>query len=318
MHASIRKDMKLSLKDKRLIVNADDMGVSRGVTDGILLAHRNGVVTSTSLMVNQTASEYAVEQLRASPTLEVGIHLNLCEGAPVLPPKEVATLVTNAGGFYPPEEMERRLRLWQVSPREIAAEFRAQIRWMKDRTVNPTHANSHHHLHLYPCALRAFCSAIGAEGITRIRAPRRRYWPANGSIGLPHAGAWHRRLLVSAYMDLVQFTVFWRFAMPDCCLVPTPRRQDDLHEGWTAALKAIPPGTYELNCHPGVFEAPFSKNVAWSEWAKRRQSDVDILTDPQFRAVMEDNDIRLISYCQLESSPQVLCDTALTKRDFMH
>ena len=290
---------------KRLIVNADDMGVSRGVTEGILLAHRKGVVTSTSLMVNQAASEYAIEQLRATPTLGVGIHLNLSEGTPLLPPNEVPTLVSNSGAFYPPEEIMRRLRRWQVSPQEIAAEFHAQIRWMKDRKVNPTHADSHHHVHLYPCAIRAFRSAVETEGITRIRSPRHRYWPANGSIGGPHAGAWPRRLLVSAYMDLVQFIVFCRFAMPDSCLNPPPQYRDNLpllSEGWISALQAIPPGTYELVCHPGIPEPAFSENICWSEWAKRRQIEFDILTNPQFRAVIENNDIKLISFRPLEIS----------------
>jgi hypothetical protein len=106
-------------------------------------------------------------------------------------------------------------------------------------------------------------------------------------------------------MDLVQFIAFCRFAMPDCCLVPTPRYRDDpekLREGWTSALKTVPPGTYELGCHPGISEPAFSKNIVWSEWAKRRESEVVILTNPQLRAVIEGNDIRLISFRQLESS----------------
>jgi len=75
---------------KRIIVNADDLGLSRGITDGILLSHLKGIVTSASLMMNQPATEYAVKCLGDDVrTLDVGIHLNLCQGSPVLPPSSV-------------------------------------------------------------------------------------------------------------------------------------------------------------------------------------------------------------------------------------
>ena len=105
---------------KKLIINADDLGLSRGITDGIVLAHREGILTSASLMVNQPATEYAVEQLRCLPTLDVGIHLNLCQGSPVLPAKSVPSLVDSTGKFHSPGEMGRRLVRWLARQR-IAA-----------------------------------------------------------------------------------------------------------------------------------------------------------------------------------------------------
>ena len=113
--------------NKRLIINADDLGLSRGITDGILLAHREGILTSASLMVNQPATEYAVGQLSSVPKLDVGIHLNLCQGTPVLPASAIPSLVNKDGNFHSPAEMGRKLVLCQVSPKEIEAEFLAQI-----------------------------------------------------------------------------------------------------------------------------------------------------------------------------------------------
>src|SRR5215469_17901352 len=78
---------------KRLIVNADDLGLSHGITEAILHCHLNGIVTSASLMVNQPGTEYAVEWIKKTPNLDVGIHLNLCQGRPVLPPRMVGSLV---------------------------------------------------------------------------------------------------------------------------------------------------------------------------------------------------------------------------------
>src|SRR5437762_2866278 len=112
---------------KRLIVNADDFGWSHGITDGILLAHQDGIVTSTTLMVNEPASAYALEQSEHFPKLGVGVHLRLCDGHPVLPPGEIRSLVDETGKLCSITETRRRLERGEISGREIEAEFRAQI-----------------------------------------------------------------------------------------------------------------------------------------------------------------------------------------------
>ena len=105
------------MSEKKLIINADDLGLSRGITDGILVAHQEGVLTSASLMVNQPATEYAVKRLESAPKLDVGIHLNLCQGFPVLPPEQVPSLVGTDGRFLRPSQMGRRLVQLRASPK---------------------------------------------------------------------------------------------------------------------------------------------------------------------------------------------------------
>jgi predicted glycoside hydrolase/deacetylase ChbG (UPF0249 family) len=290
------------MKSKRLIINADDLGMSRGITDGILRAHREGVVTSASLIVNQAGSEYAVAQLVKYPDLGVGIHLNISEGTPVLPPQQVPTLVTRDGCFYPPAQMVRRLWRWHTSPHELEAEFRAQIRRMKDRGLSITHGDCHHHMHLYPCAVAPFRRALLAEGIHCARAPRHRHWPRDGYIGGPHAGPAYRRLLVCAYADFTQRVTFRPLITPDSCLTCHPRyanRLESLTEGWKAALQNIIPGVYELGCHPSLRDPAFSDHTYWRE---RRELELRILTDPAFRTVIEENNIELINYSNLTVS----------------
>jgi len=287
------------MSSKRLIVNADDLGWTRGISDGIFVAHREGIVTSASLMVNQPASEYAIRQARNYPELGVGIHLNLCEGAPVLPRHEVPTLVRADGSFYPAELATRRLWRWQISPREIEAEFRAQIRWMKSRGVLPTHADSHHHLHVYPCAAVAFRRALLAEGVHRARAPVHRHWPRNGYRGGPHGGPFWRRILVSLYMRLVQVAVFGDMRLPDCCVVHHPQFRgnlDLLGEAWRLTLESLPPGIYELGCHPGFLQRGFSEIDSIGE---RREVELGVLTGLVLRTAIERNHIELINYAQL-------------------
>lgn len=294
------------MKPKRIIINADDYGWSRGITDGILHAHQAGVVTSTSLMANQPASEYAIEKLQNAPNLGVGIHLNLCHGRPVLSPTQVPSLVRSDGTFFPPPHMATRLNKLQVSPREIEKEFRAQIAWVKTKGITPTHADSHHDMHRYPCAVRAFRRAVEAEGIRCVRAPRHEHWPKNGYIGGPYGGPVYRRLLVAPYMVWLQHVVLRNFILPDSCLVYHPRYRvslDLLCAGWMEALADVPAGTYELVCHPGVSETGFSESDSFST---RRELELRILTDLEFRSVIEASKIELITYRELVDPPKAM------------
>jgi predicted glycoside hydrolase/deacetylase ChbG (UPF0249 family) len=168
---------------KRLIVTADDMGLSRATTDAIFEAFQHGIVTSASLIVNLPGADYAFERLRATPGLDVGVHLNISGGFPITLARKIPSLVTSGGTFFPFEILKRRLWRGSVSSRDIEAEFRAQIRKMKDHGVTPTHANSHNHVHFHPLVARAFTRALLSEGITRARAPRHRHYPPNNQIG---------------------------------------------------------------------------------------------------------------------------------------
>jgi chitin disaccharide deacetylase len=294
------------VKPKRLIINADDYGWSRGITDGILHAHQAGVVTSTSLMANQPASEYAIEKLQNAPNLGVGIHLNLCDGRPVLPPTQVPSLVRSDGTFFPAPQMAARLKKLRVSPREIEKEFRAQIAWVQTKGITPTHADSHHHMHFYPCAVRAFRRAVEAGGIRCARAPRREYWPKNGQIGGPYGGPVYRRLLMMAYVQWLQQVVLRNLTLPDSCFVDHPRCRvnlDLLRAGWMEALANVPAGTYELGCHPGLSEAGFSESDSFSA---RRELELRILTDLGFRSVIDGSEIELITYRELVDQPKAI------------
>jgi len=287
------------LSTARLIINADDFGWTYGITDGILRAHEEGVVTSTSLLVNQPASEYAIEQARQTPRMGVGIHLNLCSGAPVLPASQVPSLVGHDGNFHPAPEMARRLLRWRVSGREILAEFRAQIRWARARGVEPTHADSHYHVHLYPAAVNAFRRAVMAEGVRRIRTPRHTVAPANGILPQCHGGPAYRRFALLAYMQVLQRAAFRRLSMPDFCLVARPEYRNDvarLREGWRSTFANVGSGSFEFCCHPGLRDRGFPQADYLRD---RRELELDILIDPELKRIAEQQHIQLINYSDL-------------------
>jgi chitin disaccharide deacetylase len=233
--------------------------------------------------------------------LSVGIHLTLDQCSPILPAAKVPSLVKPNGEFYGNQELIARLWRRKVNTQEIEAEFRAQIRWMKDRGVLPSHADSHRHVHFYPYLARAFYRACRKEHIARVRVPRIRHYPRSGYIGGPHAGALHRRLLVTLYMEMLMRVRFHSLRRADCRLEPDPKynKQDALSLGWRLALENLPTaGTYEFVCHPG-----FSEDNAISRefpgFTARRELELQILTDKSFLGLIKSQRIQLISFHQL-------------------
>lgn len=284
------------MTSKRLIINADDFGWTRGITDGILRAHTRGVVTSTSLLANQHASEYAIEQLRTAPHLGVGIHLNLCSGMPVLPPAQVPSLVGRDGSFHPVPQMLRKLMLWSASISEMEAEFRAQIQWVRMRGVSLTHADSHYHVHLYPAAVAAFQRAVIGEGIPYIRSPLISVSPQNGLIPQCHGGSAYRRLAVIAYTHLLHAGPLRRLGSADSCVVPPTAYRNDLGklgEGWRLAFSHLPEGCYEFSCHPGIENGGYPQSDNLRE---RRELELQLITDPELKHILEEQGIELINY----------------------
>jgi len=289
----------------RLIVNADDFGMSRGITDGIILAHRYGFLTSTSLMPNMPAAEHALARAAQFPRLGIGIHLNLCVGRPILPPEAIPSLVGADCHFHPPRMMIRLLCAGRARGREVFAEFRAQIRWMKDRGVVPTHSDSHHHMHLYPAAILPFIRALKSEGISCARAPRCTIWPHRDDttvadrLGGPHEGTLARRILVRASREILQLAAFRRFRMPGARVSFRSRDRhnlDALGEQWNAALLSPPRGTFEWTCHPGLFERGFSET---DPIHAQRERELQWLTSSELRDAVEQSGIQLINYREL-------------------
>ena len=123
-----------------LIVNADDFGLSRGVNYGIIESHKNGIVTSTTLMVNMPAAKHALSLAKKFRSLAVGVHLNITAGKPIHP--NVPSLVNDKGYFHSKKEI-----LNKANVLEIENEFRAQINGFYRLGLVPTHLDTHHNLH---------------------------------------------------------------------------------------------------------------------------------------------------------------------------
>jgi len=244
----------------RLIVNADDFGLTPGVNRAIIELHAAGLVTSTSLMSRAGATDEAIELARATPLLGVGCHIVLVDGEPVLPPQKIPSLVDARTGHFPDTLTAFLLRLFtgRIRAAEIEAEAAAQIALLQRRGVRLTHIDTHKHTHMFSAVLRPVLRAARAAGIRAVRYPFEPEWAVRASIGAPLA-------------RVAELTVLRRLA---------PRsRQILAQEGFVstsgtiamaatgtleaAALRSLlgklPAGTWELVTHPGYNDADLAR-----------------------------------------------------------
>lgn len=128
----------------RLIVNADDFGLTEGTNYGIIEGHINGIVNSTTMMMNMPGTEHAVRLAKEYKTLGVGVHLVLTAGKPLL--TDVPSLVSEDGLFH----KQSVVREGNINPEEVEREWTAQIEKFLSYGLTPTHLDSHHHVHGLP------------------------------------------------------------------------------------------------------------------------------------------------------------------------
>jgi predicted glycoside hydrolase/deacetylase ChbG (UPF0249 family) len=273
---------------RRVIINADAMGIDEPRSRGILEAHRKGIVTSTSVLANSLLLEMIAAWARESPRLGMGVHLNLTEGAAIL--SHPRTLTSRHGQFFGKEEARRRLMEGRIDPEEIQTEFDLQIRRVRDAGIEPTHLDSHDHVHLYPRVMTALCWAGRRHGLTRVRLPRE---------PVPAPGA----LSSQVYWEMVR------------CQGLVPRAAEILAaEGYSTTehfrgtsltggihfdrfadmLAKLPEGTTEVMVHPGL-RGPGSTGFVGED----RQRELNLLTDPETRKAIETYGIGLISFRDL-------------------
>lgn len=259
-----------------LIITADDLGLSPGVTRGVLEAHRNGVVRSASLLVTFPDAPEAAALARAEPRLEVGLHLDVVGGRPVSDPARIRSLVDDEGRFRPLGAFTARLLTGRIRAAELAREIRAQADRATALGIPATAWDSHRHVHLMPPVLRIVAPIARERGVRWLRRagpPRAGAAPKAALLGVATAlGAPFARGIPGNdwYVDLSSLR--WR---PDAAAV---------------ALLAAFGGLGEIGAHPGHPDAALA--ASGDGLVLRRHDDLMILTDPLLRAALGDDTVR--------------------------
>ena len=241
----------------RLVVNADDFGMSPSISRGVLRAHREGIVTSTSLLGNCTDLEHARALLAEAPGLGVGVHLALVEGGPVADPATVPSLLASGGMagngiFY--ARGAQFIAAWtkrQIDPDDVEREFDAQVARVRAAGIKIDHLDTHHHLGFLPAVGRSVEAVARKHGIGGIRSAiespslswvtdPRRGLKASVLTGL----GWLTRRQLGARRHGAQS---WGYVKSG--------RLDEVRV--LEIIGRLGPGTHELICHPGEERTPF-------------------------------------------------------------
>lgn len=245
----------------RLIVNADDFGLTPGVNRAILELYRAGALSSATLMARGAAFKEAAELARAHPGLGVGCHVVLTDGVPVSPAGTIPTLLGKDGVHF---RASLRDFLWavargRVSAAELRREIIAQIETLQCAGLPVTHLDTHKHTHVLPAIARALLEAAEITGVHAVRNPFEESW----SLRLGHPGRGHSRPM---RLLAVAGTRLFRASFLNLPAIRTGRvltthgtvgisatgglNGDTLQR----LLNAMPEGTWELVCHPGFVD----------------------------------------------------------------
>lgn len=156
---------------KQIIINGDDFGMSPGINQAIKMLHRQGRLTSVSVIVNMPWSNEALAFLREAGDLSAGLHLNLTTGRPMLPAGKVPSLVETSGEFYKLHALLPRLVAGRVRQQEIQAEITAQMERCLAAGTRPQHIDSHQHLHAVPVVANEVAALMNRFRVTAVRNP---------------------------------------------------------------------------------------------------------------------------------------------------
>jgi hopanoid biosynthesis associated protein HpnK len=286
---------------RNLIVNADDLGWTKGVNRGIAEAHRNGIVTSASLLANGAAFASGVEIARTTPALGVGVHLNLSDGEPVAERELVTTLLNDRGEFEgKPESLLLKLARRSVLLDEVEREWDAQIQKVRDSGIEPTHIDGHKHVQMLPGLFEIALRLAKRHGIAAVRISHEESsLRAALSSGAKQKGAVVMKQGVQARglkllaRDAREQAERAGIAAADyfCGIAQTGELT---REGVLRLLEILPEGTTELMCHPGYVDAELAKSA--TRLQASRQTEVEILTNTQIRNLVASQGIRLVDY----------------------
>jgi hopanoid biosynthesis associated protein HpnK len=271
----------------RLIVHADDFGLSEAVNRGVLAAHENGIVTSTSIMAGGAAFEHAASLASRCPSLDVGVHLTLTEQRPVA--DSVPSLVDADGRFAPhATRFAARYLRGEIALADVRAELQAQIRRVREHGIAPTHLDGHQHVHVLPGIARVVAELARENGIRAVRVPAERL-RAYMLKDRARAKRVAEQLAIGALSALAPLAPLRRVDRFVGFYFGGRLNEQNLR---TVVVHLPTRGTAELMCHPGI-EDPASPYGHWGySWA----AETAALTSPGIRALLAERGVRLIGY----------------------
>jgi predicted glycoside hydrolase/deacetylase ChbG (UPF0249 family) len=276
---------------RELIINADDYGLTRGVSQEIRFAFGSGLISSTTAMLTVPGALRGLEiAVRDTPALPIGIHLTLTVGTPLSAPEEVPSLVDGEGRFFQRDEFLARLD--QISPEEAGREFRAQIGALIALGIQPDHLDSHHFVSYLTPALLEQMLRLAEEFHLAVRPPAgcdaamQDLFP-----GLPPAALAFLRGEAQAAVRRAGVPTADRLYLTFYDKTATKKNLQ-----WI--LSDMPEGVSEIMCHPGLADDDLRRV---SDYAEERGNEVVVLTESGLPQMLQAQSIQLTAYSRLHA-----------------
>lgn len=271
---------------RRLIVNADDYGRTPSVSRGVCDAHLNGLVTTTTVMINLPG---ALEDVRrgidCAPNLAFGVHLNLTCGKPLTPPDRVPTLIDANGGFHGKNQIFSTPEMLDLA--EVKMEYKAQIERFLQAETELDHLDSHHHLGLASTGIWNLLTELAVEYNCGLRTPFPNDIQEEELLELyPASMIDFNRTQVKEQLET--------FAIPHPDYFYASFFGDGAVLGHLIKLlQELPDGVSEIMCHPGYSDESLEQTSGYN---RIREQELAALTDQSALAAIDSSNIELHTY----------------------
>jgi hopanoid biosynthesis associated protein HpnK len=289
---------------RKLIVAADDFGLTARVNEAIAKACRHGIVTTASLMVTAAGFESAVEIARRESSLDVGLHLNLSEGHPVTNPARIPSLADSGGFRYRhPLQLAAAFIRGRIAGGDLEREVRAQLEKAVDSQLQITHVDGHKHVHVIPAVLNGLRKIAPEYGIHAVRSSRER---------VPRLAS----MLARQRQSAIQIVKQYAFGKTISAVERISKRNRGLPvlfspkqlygitqtgfldlEVFADIVHDLDEGIHELMCHPGYVDDELTKTP--TRLLEQRERELALLTGSEVRHLLKNAGVALISYRDL-------------------
>ena len=278
---------------REVIFNADDFGLCKSINAGVIESHEKGVVSSASIMPTGEAFEEAARYAAGKKTLDIGLHLALCDGAPVCDPREVPSLAGPDGRFHSNyAAFVKSYFAGRIDLGEVEKEFRAQLAKARAAGLEISHLDSHQHLHALPAILQIVIRLAKENRIPAIRYPDERDVEVITALLEGRAARSLQR------MGLSMVCRSGKRMLHGSGLASTDHFYGVMEAGrWNFktlrhTISTLRPGVTEICCHPRSQPAPEKQY----DWGYNFTEELATLADGQLRRFIEEQDVRLTSF----------------------
>ena len=278
-----------------LIINADDFGLCSGVNNAVQQAHTTGILTSASIMPTMPAADDALKMAAQLPDLGIGLHLNLTEGWPVSQSKKIHSILDKNGMFtFSPARLAFSALLRKNIRNAVKLELTAQIEWLLERNIKPTHLDSHKHIHACPSIYPVVVELARKFNISAIRWPCEPPYVCNAKWPTPPKGGKTRAFILRrmAKINRLQNAEF----IKNNFLFGIAHTGQINKDFFLALARSGLVGTFELMTHPG-FADGLDQNK--TRLLDQRLKELETLCSREVKNILENANIQLTHYGKL-------------------